>query len=613
MSPNKSRASKPAVLVVVASGLAALLVIPAVSAAADTPGASSTLVTDGVSATTTISTDWGSGYCADVAISTTSNLAKTWSTLLPTGISLGSIWNAKQSAGASGSIIAQGASWNPTVKAGEPTSFGYCANRTITVVPTPLPTSAPTVAPPTPAPTTPAPTPTATPPVTGTPGKTLVAPYVDMGLWPTANLINMSAATGVKAFTAAFVVQEAGTACSPAWGGYPAYAVGGADDFIDVIGEFQRQGGRVIASFGGASGSELANNCTSEASLLAAYKKVIDRYSMDRIDFDIEGADVANAGSNQRRAKVVAQLQKDYAAKGKNIEVSLTVPVMPDGLDNNGLRTVKEFAAAGVNLASVNVMAMDYGSQYTDMGTHAITAAQGTASQLKTIPNYSNLSNSALLTLVGITPMIGQNDVASEILTIADSTKVAKFVKDNGIGMLGWWEMTRDTPCTSSSQGLYLCTKVNEPQWAFAKAFIAALDGTVAPNPTPTATPTATPSATPTASTPTGTSALGVTVSVSSDWGTGRTIDLVITNTGLTRLSAWSVSMPWTGSAIEMWNAKGTLASGKLTAANTDWNGQLAPGASVAVGFNDAGALTLPTSCTSSVGSCTIKIGAAKP
>ena len=613
MPPVKSRIATP--VTVVTTVLAALLVIPAVSAAADTSSGSNTLVTDGVSATTTISTDWGSGYCADVAISTTATLAKTWSTVLPTGISVGSIWNANKSTGTDGSTIAKGASWNGTVKAGSPTSFGYCANRTITVVPTPLPTSAPTVAPPTPAPTTPAPTPsaTATPPVTGTPGKTLVAPYVDMGLWPTANLINMSAATGVKAFTAAFVVQEAGTACSPAWGGYPAYAVGGADDFIDVIGEFQRQGGRVIASFGGASGSELANNRTSESSLLAAYKKVIDRYSMDRIDFDIEGADVANAGSNQRRAKVVAQLQKDYAAKGKNIEVSLTVPVMPDGLDNNGLRTVKEFAAAGVNLASVNVMAMDYGSQYTDMGTHAITAAQGTASQLKTIPTYSNLSNSALLALVGLTPMIGQNDVASEILTIADSTKVAKFVKDNGVGLLGWWEMTRDTPCTSSSQGLYLCTKINEPQWAFAKAFIAALDGTVAPNPTPTATPTATPSATPTASTPAGTSALGVTATVSSDWGTGRTIDLVITNTGLTRLSAWSVTMPWTGNAIEMWNAKGTLASGKLTAANTDWNGQLAPGASVAVGFNDAGALTLPTTCTSTVGSCVIKIGVAKP
>ncbi|PHX61015.1 MAG: hypothetical protein CK552_02765 [Actinobacteria bacterium] len=87
-------------------------------------------------------------------------------------------------------------------------------------------------------------------------------------------------------------------------------------------------------------------------------------------------------------------------------------------------------------------------------------------------------------------------------------------------------------------------------------------------------------------------------------------MDLVITNTGTQSVPAWFVTMPWTGTAIEMWNAKGTLASGKLTAANTDWNGQLAPGASVTVGFNDVGTLTLPTACTSSVGSCSIKVGA---
>ena len=433
----------------------------------------------------------------------------------------------------------------------------------------------------------------------------MIAPYVDMGLWPTANLVNMSAATGVQAVTAAFVVQEAGKVCSPAWGGYSAYTVGGTNDFYDVIGDFQRQGGRVIPSFGGASGSELANACTNETSLLAAYKKVVDRFGSDRIDFDIEGADIANAVSNQRRAKVVAQLQKDYAAQGKTVEVSLTVPVMPYGLDNNGLRTVKEFAAAGVNLASVNVMAMDYGTEWTDMGTHAITAAQNTASALKTIPNYSNLSNSALLSLVGITPMIGQNDIASEIFTIADTAKVAKFVKDNGVGTLAWWEMTRDTPCTSTSQGLYLCTKINERQWAFAKAFIAGMGGTVPPNPVPTATPTA--------SAPVGTSALAISLAVSSDWGTGRTMDLVITNTGTRSVSTWSVTMPWTGSALEMWNAKGSLAGGRLTATNADWNGQLAPGASVTVGFNDAGTLTLPTTCTQVAGSCVVKDLAPRP
>ena len=71
--------------------------------------------------------------------------------------------------------------------------------------------------------------------------------------------------------------------------------------------------------------------------------------------------------------------------------------------------------------------------------------------------------------------------------------------------------------------------------------------------------------------------------------------------------------MPWTGSALEMWNAKGSLAGGRLTATNADWNGQLAPGASVTVGFNDAGTLTLPTTCTQVAGSCVVKDLAPRP
>ncbi|HBJ72477.1 MAG TPA: hypothetical protein DDY88_01895, partial [Actinobacteria bacterium] len=296
-----------------------------------------------------------------------------------------------------------------------------------------------------------------------------------MGLYPTADLVKMSTDTGVKAFTAAFVVVEAGKTCTPAWGGYAAYAVGGSQDFSDVIGRFKSAGGQVIVSFGGASGTELADACTTDSALLKAYSDVIDRYAISRIDFDIEGASVANSVANQRRARVVAQLQRDYVAKGKTVAVSLTVPVMPDGLDANGLRTVREFAAAGVSLATVNVMAMDYGSSFTDMGTHAITAAQGTATQLKSISNYAGLSNAKLLAMVGITPMIGHNDVSPEIFTIADASKVADFIKRNGVGMLGWWEMTRDKPCASSSEGLYLCTKLNEPQWKFSRTFVQGL------------------------------------------------------------------------------------------------------------------------------------------
>jgi len=306
-------------------------------------------------------------------------------------------------------------------------------------------------------------------------GSVLVAPYVDMGLWPTANLTAMSRASGVGAFTAAFIVEQSAKPCAPAWGGYADYAVGGSGDFLPIITKFQRSGGVVIPSFGGAAGSELADNCTSESALLAAYATVIDRFSVSRIDFDIEGASVANADANQRRARVVAQLQKQRAFAGHPLAVSLTLPVMPYGLDANGLRTLREFAAAGVDIAAVNVMAMDYGDSYTSMGSAAISAARRTAAQMKRIPAFAKLTTAQRLARIGITPMIGQNDVASEVFSIANAEAVAAFAQRSGIGMLAWWEMTRDRPCGGAVSGLSLCSGVDEPQWAFAKSFVRSL------------------------------------------------------------------------------------------------------------------------------------------
>ena len=147
--------------------------------------------------------------------------------------------------------------------------------------------------------------------------------------------------------------------------------------------------------------------------------------------------------------------------------------------------------------------------------------------------------------------------------------------------------------------------------------------GGAAPAPTVTVTPTATPapvvSPTPTAapaasasasasSTPipvTG-AAMTVAVKVTSDWGTGRNVDLTITNTGSTAINAWSVSMPWSGTSVSMWNATAKLAGGVLTATNTSWNGSLAPGASATVGMTDTGSYRAPTTCTSTAGSCVI-------
>ena len=128
---------------------------------------------------------------------------------------------------------------------------------------------------------------------------------------------------------------------------------------------------------------------------------------------------------------------------------------------------------------------------------------------------------------------------------------------------------------------------------------------TVTPDPVPTVDPTVTPTPSPT--TPaTSTSALKVALKVTSDWGTGRNVDMVVTNTGATTLNKWSVSLPWKGSSVSMWNASSFLAGGVLTATNLSWNGTIAPGASVTLGFTDNGSFVLPTTCATAVGTCEV-------
>lgn len=69
-------------------------------------------------------------------------------------------------------------------------------------------------------------------------------------------------------------------------------------------------------SFGGEAGSELARTCTSVSQLEAAYQQVISAYGVNKIDFDIEGAAIANttmwlrlaAPTSRRRYQAAAPL-----------------------------------------------------------------------------------------------------------------------------------------------------------------------------------------------------------------------------------------------------------------------------------------------------------------
>ncbi|MFF0414407.1 carbohydrate binding domain-containing protein [Kitasatospora sp. NPDC004745] len=284
-----------------------------------------------------------------------------------------------------------------------------------------------------------------------------VAPYIDMGAWPTPSMPAMAKAGNLKAYTMGFVTA---VGCKASW--FNAYdpRTGWAKDQIDAL---RAAGGDVKLSFGGASGTELAAACTSVDSLFNEYDAVVNAYGLRYVDFDIEGAAIADTVSNDRRSAALARLQQAHPG----LKVSFTLPVLPEGLTSEGVAIVKSARDAGVAVDLVNIMAMDYYRAGTDYGNAAVQAAQALFGQLKAL--YPARTDAQLWAMVGVTPMLGEND-DHQIYNQAAAQQLVNFAKQNHLGMLAFWDATRDAnACTGGS--LSKCTNIPQQPYEFAKIF----------------------------------------------------------------------------------------------------------------------------------------------
>ncbi|MER7639127.1 cellulose binding domain-containing protein [Streptomyces sp. NPDC126522] len=299
-----------------------------------------------------------------------------------------------------------------------------------------------------------------------TPG--VAAPFIDLGAYPTPNLTQIATNTGLRQFSLGFITAGS-TGCNASW--FNSFDPGAAWDRADFD-SLRAMGGDVRPSFGGEAGTELALACTSTTALQAQYQKVVDAYALDRVDFDIEGAATVDHASIDRRSTAVAAVQAAQRAKGRDLKVTLTLPVLPSGLTADGLYILNSAKSHNLNVDTVNLMAMDYGdsaapSPSGKMGTYAIQAATSTRAQIASV--WPNLTTAQTWAMVGLTPMLGQNDTASEVFTVADAQQVLTFARQNHLGELGFWDVTRDgNACTG---GLSECTNIPQTPYQFSKLF----------------------------------------------------------------------------------------------------------------------------------------------
>ena len=84
-----------------------------------------------------------------------------------------------------------------------------------------------------------------------------------------------------------------------------------------------------------------------------------------------------------------------------------------------------------------------------------------------------------------------------------------------------------------------------------------------------------------------GSSALAVTYQVGSDWGSGFTATVTVTNRGTAAVSAWQVAWTWAGNqkVTNAWNGTVTQSGTAVTAAPVGWNSALPVGGSASFGF----------------------------
>ena len=275
------------------------------------------------------------------------------------------------------------------------------------------------------------------------------APYVDMTLYPTYNLVSTAQAQGLKYFTLAFIVADPSNA--PSWGGYNSYEVnGGAFDqaIRSQVAALRQLGGDVMVSFGGANGQELAQTITSVPALTAAYEQVINAYNLTHIDFDIEGAAEADHASIDRRSHAIAAAQAAASAAGKPLDVDYTLPALPSGLTADGLYVLQSAQRYGVRISHVNIMTMDFGDSAAPspqglMGSYVIQSGQSLFGQLQGLYGTAK-TNAQLWSMVGITPMIGVNDASDEVFGLSDAREVEAWASQKGIGRISMWSLNRD-------------------------------------------------------------------------------------------------------------------------------------------------------------------------
>ena len=202
------------------------------------------------------------------------------------------------------------------------------------------------------------------------------------------------------------------------------------------------RGGEVDVSFGGWSGKKLGNACNTAAALAGAYEKVIDAYSLNAIDIDIEHNELRSKKVRQRVVEALA-LVRDA---DPGVEISITFPSSQSGPEASGAQpdrrrgrggaapgqlddhAVRLRAAASGSMAAASIQALEALARGAGLGLrHLRSRRLRTGGDLDHERRHRRTRRRR----------VGEQDFA----------KILAFAGERHLARVSFWSVNRDRPC----------------------------------------------------------------------------------------------------------------------------------------------------------------------
>ncbi len=299
----------------------------------------------------------------------------------------------------------------------------------------------------------------------------LAAPFIDMSSWvnPTStyslngapDLGKLYDESGLRYYNLGFIQPDQQNPIASdgninwGWGGYGSLGKNGSDraqynGIVKSLINLRSKGGDFAISIGGQAGNAPWKVTQNQNALENFYLDVIGTYELKRMDLDIEES---NQDENQNiiNARAIKTVQDKT-----NVEITLTIPIMPYGWDQKQIKIIKAYLDAGVDVTVINSMTMCYGTGVRadeDYGTASVRAMDNALMQLKLIyQNYGyELTDDQAYLKLGATFSIGYESNLYPVFTTSMASTVVEDAIVHNYGMVSMWSMGRDAMLESNS------------------------------------------------------------------------------------------------------------------------------------------------------------------